>query len=234
MSGVDERGGPQKPDPVAGAGLGAAGDARAPVAGLLLAEVGPFLARLTRLEPAALVRLRPGHGATVTLWGRVPWQVLVGRTVGGTAAEDLTVPAAALLDRLSAGRADLPGRRDGDWRWPVPPAAGEAVESVPSAELVRLGEAAAETLRSTRGRVGERVLRDALLDHVAIAVDTGGGVPVEVRQGLVQAVLRMGFVTTEDSGETTIRVVGNWVGLATRYGEAWQQTRANLAVHIVR
>ncbi|GIH20236.1 hypothetical protein [Rugosimonospora africana] len=217
---MDERGGLTRPD-TAAAGLG-------------LAEVGPFLARLARLDPDALVRLRPAGVGAVTLWGRLPWEVLVARTVGGTVDGDLTVPAAALLDRLSAGRDDLPGRRDGDWRWPVPAVPGTAVETVPAADLVRLGAAAAATLRSTRGRVGERVLRDALLDHVAIAVDTGSGAPVEVRQGLVQAVLRMGFVTTEQSGETTIRMARNWVGLAAKYGEAWQQTRANLAVRILR
>jgi hypothetical protein len=180
------------------------------------------------------VRLRPAGTGAVTLWGRVPWEVLVARTVGGAVDGDLTVPAAALLDRLSAGRHGLPGRRDGDWRWPLPAAPGTAVETVPAADLVRLGAAAAQTLRASHGRVGERVLRDALLDHVAIAVDGGSGPPVQVRQGLVQAVLRMGFVTTEQSGETTIRVAKNWVCLATEHGEAWLQTRSNLAVRILR
>jgi hypothetical protein len=216
-----ERGGPTRPD-------------QAAVAGLALAEVGPFLARLARLDPDALVRLRPAGAGAVTLWGRVPWEVLVARTVGGAVDGDLTVPAAALLDRLSAGRDGLPGRRDGDWRWPLPAAPGTAVETVPAADLVRLGAAAAETLRASHGRVGERVLRDALLDHVAIAVDSGSGPPVQVRQRLVQAVLRMGFVTTEQSGETTIRVARNWVCLAAEHGEAWLQTRSNLAVRILR
>ncbi|GAA5182778.1 hypothetical protein GCM10023322_20440 [Rugosimonospora acidiphila] len=209
-------------------------DRPAAVAGLRVAEAGPFLARLTRLDPAALVRLRPAAAGAVALWGRVPWGVLVARTVAGAVAGDLTVPATALLERMSAGRVDLPARRDHDWRWPVPPTSGEVVESVPVAELLRLGQAAAETLRSTRGRVGERVLRDALLEHVAIAVEAADGAAVEVRQGVVQAVLRMGLVTTDGDGVATVRTVGNWVGLATAHGEGWQQTGANLAVRIVR
>jgi hypothetical protein len=207
--------------------------APAALAGLRAADAGPFLARLVRLDPAALVRVRPAGPDTVTLWGRVPWRVLVARTAGGRATGDLTVPAAALFDLVRAGRDELPGRRDGDWLWPMPPGAGDAVESVPAAELIRLGEAAARTLRSAAGQMGERVLRDALLDHVAIAVDTGGGAPVEVRQGLVQAMLRMGFVTTEDGGVITIRTSRQWVGLAGRHGEVWLQTGTSLAVRIV-
>lgn len=203
------------------------------VGGLSLADVGPFLARLVRLDPGALVRLRPAGAGAVTLWGRLPWQVLAARTVPGESTVDATVPAGALLDRLSAGGRELPGRRDADWRWPVPPAGSQPVESIPAAELLRLGEAAASTLRSAHGRMGERVLRDALLDHVAIAVDGGGG-PVEVRQRLVQGVLRMGFVTTEDSGEATVRTVRDWVGLGTRQGEVWLQSGANFAVRIIR
>jgi hypothetical protein len=217
-------------------------DAGTGVAGLRPSEVGPFLARLVRLDPAALVRLRPAvgdrarpaSGAAVTAWGRMPWGVLAARTVSGTVAGDLTVSAAALLDLVSTGGDRLPGRRDGDWRWPVPATMGEAVESVPAADLVRLGAAAARTLRSGQGRVGERVLRDALLDHVAIAVRTAAGVAVEVRQGLVQAALRMGLVTTDDNENITVRTVGKWVGLTSRDGEVWQQTGTSLAVRIVR
>jgi hypothetical protein len=77
------------------------------------------------------------------------------------------------------------------------------------------------------------VLRDALLDHIAIAVESGH-TRIEIRQGLVQAVLRMGFVTTDVTGEVTVRTARHWAGLATRYGEVWQQTGASLAIRIVR
>ncbi|HEY7272796.1 MAG TPA: hypothetical protein VH502_08685, partial [Actinoplanes sp.] len=52
-----------------------------------VADAGAFLARLTRLDPAALVRLRAA-GARTALWARLPWNVLVTREVandGGVA-----------------------------------------------------------------------------------------------------------------------------------------------------
>ena len=59
------------------------------MAGPTATEAAPFLARLTRLDPDALVRLRPAGPDRVVLWGRVPWGVLVTRTVPGGAVGDV-------------------------------------------------------------------------------------------------------------------------------------------------
>jgi hypothetical protein len=212
-----------------------------------LADIGPFLGRLVRLDPAALVRLRtadegspagPAGDQRLTVWGRVPWQVLVCRTVPVPAAPqpsmvDVTVPAAELLDRLAADPPRLPAARDAQWRWTLPASPGRAVESVPVADLVRLGAVAAATLRSGTGRVGQRMLRDALLDHVAIEV-RADDIRVEVRQALVQAMLRMGFVTEGVQGTITVRTLGDWVGLEANAGSAWIQNRAMFAISILR
>jgi hypothetical protein len=206
-----------------------------------LADIGPFLGRLVRLDPAALVRLRSagpsGQAGTVTVWGRVPWQVLVSRTVPvperPSSTVDITVPAAELLDGLAADPPRLPAARDAQWRWTLPGGAGRAVESVPVADLIRLGEAAAATLRSGTGRVGQRMLRDALLEHVAIEV-LADDVRVEVRQSLVQAMLRMGFVTDGVQRAVTVRTLGDWVALEADAGTAWVQNRAMFAISILR
>ncbi|MGC4815839.1 hypothetical protein ACLQ29_35565, partial [Micromonospora sp. DT228] len=87
---------------------------------------------------------------------------------------------------LGAGEAALPARRDAQWRWPLPPPTSRAVETLPAGELWRTAEAAAGTLREAAahgvaGRaVGQRALRDALLDHVAVVVtpDDPPGPPV--------------------------------------------------------
>jgi hypothetical protein len=199
------------------------------MAGLGLADVGPFLARLTRLAPDAVVRLRPAGPDAIALWGRVPWGVLVTRTVSGAALPDITVGAAALLRSLTDGDGTLPPSRDRDWRWALPPGPGREVEEVPAGEIHRVGTAAAETLRAARGRVGERMLRDALLDHVPIVV-TAEGVKIEIRQGLVQAMLRMAFMSTDESGRVTVRIAGTWVGLAAEYGRTWLQNAPSLAI----
>jgi hypothetical protein len=131
----------------------------------------------------------------------------------------------------------MPRRRDAQWRWPLPTGPGRVVERLPAAELRRVGEAAAQTLRAAvaggvRGRaVGERVLRDALLDHVPIVVEADEGTRVEVPQRLVQAVERMGFL---DDGVGEVRTAGGWVGLSGAYGVAWYRTSTVLDMRPAR
>ncbi|MGS2616897.1 hypothetical protein ACVCAH_20580 [Micromonospora sp. LZ34] len=209
-------------------------------------DAGAFLARLVRLDRAALVRLRPaGPPGRTALWARLPWAVLVVRTVAGAAPGDVTVGAGDLLAALTAGRAELPARRDAQWRWPLPPAASRRVETLPGGELRRIAEAAAGTLRSATahgvaGRaVGQRALRDALLDHVPVVVtpDDPPGEPVEVTQRLVQGLVRMGFLGAPEGGsgaaegdDVQVRTTGRWVGLVGPYGATWSQTATDLAV----
>ncbi len=201
-----------------------------------VADAGAFLARLVRLDPATLVRLRPVPEAGRTaLWARLPWGVLVVRTVAGTAPGDITVAAGELLAELAAGGAALPRRRDDGWRWALPPTASRAVETLPAEDVRRLAAAAAGTLREAAAQgvagraVGQRVLRDALLDHVAVVVtpDDAPDAPVEVPQRLIQGLVRMGFL---GAGDVQVRVAGRWVGLIGPYGAAWSRKVAELAL----
>jgi hypothetical protein len=202
-----------------------------------VADAGAFLARLTRLDPGAPVRLRAA-GERTALWGHLPWDVLVTREVAGAGPADATVSAAELLSVLSMGGEALPALRDHQWRWPLPPPRPKSVETVAAAELSRLAAAAAGTLREVTaggiaGRaVGQRAVRDALLDHVAMVVTTAGGGRVEVSQRLIQAVSRMGFLGAADvdGPDTRVYVAGRWVGLSAPYGVAWRQSVEKLAV----
>lgn len=202
-----------------------------------VADAGAFLARLTRLDRNVPVRLRSA-GERVALWARLPWGVLVTRVVAGPGPGDATVSAAELLAVLAAGGEDLPARRDADWRWPLPPAGATAVEALAAAELGRLAAAAAGTLREVTegglaGRaVGQRAVRDALLDHVALIVTPSSGDPVAVPQRLVQAISRMGFLGPSgvEGPEARVCVAGRWVGLSAPYGVAWLQPVQDLTV----
>jgi hypothetical protein len=167
------------------------------------------------------------------LWARLPWRVLATRQVAGSAIADSTVGAAELLRTVTEGEGRLPPARDRDWRWPLPPNAGIAVETLPIEEVRRLGLAAADTLRAARGRVPERALRDALLDHVPIVV-TADGRDIPVRQGLVQALLRMGFDGTGNDREVTVRIAGSWVCLAAGTSAVWLQTAPSLAIRLAK
>lgn len=229
-----------------------------------LADAGAFLARLTRLDPAAVVRLRSGAAGAperTVLWARLPWAVLVGRVVAGAGPGDATVSAVELLAELGRGGMALPRRRDADWRWPVPGSSGTVVETIAGAELRRIATAAADVLRdaATEGvagrAVGQRAVRDALLDHVAVVVNgqppTGAagtgptaeaepspaGGRIEVSQRLVQAIVRMGFLGS--SGQSAmdaveVRTTGRWVGLAAPFGVAWSQNVSEVALRLVR
>ncbi|HEU0239982.1 MAG TPA: hypothetical protein VFR11_12020 [Micromonosporaceae bacterium] len=213
------------------------------------ADVEAFLARLVRLDPVALVRLRVGATQT-TLWGRVPWDVLVSRTLVGLSSADgeppdgeppdgelsdgdfvvrasdwLTAPATSDVRTLT--------RRDAGWRTALPPLRREVLEEVPGDELRGLGVAAADTLRATEaggvgGRaVGARAVRDALLDHIAIVVSAGPR-RVEVPQRLVQAVVRMGFAAADEP--VRVLAAGQWIGLAAAYGTAWWRPSTGLGL----
>jgi hypothetical protein len=205
-----------------------------------VADAGAFLARLTRLDPAAPVRLRSSEAGRTALWGHLPWDVLVTREVAssGDRLRDATVSAAELLSVLSQGGDTLPALRDEQWRWPLPPAAAATIESVSGAELARLAAAAAGTLREVAAgalgdrAIGQRAVRDALLDHVALTVTPSDGEPVEVSQRLVQAISRMGFLGPDgvDAPETRVRKAGRWVGLSAPYGVAWLQIVGKLTV----
>lgn len=192
---------------------------------MLPSDAQVFLGRLTHLDPAAVVRLRAVGPDRTVLWARLPWRPLVTREMAAAAPDtDLTVSAADLL----AARDAWPGRRDAAWRWPLPAHAGEVVEEVPAAEVRDIAAAAAATVRQVSsegmaGRaVGARVLREALLDHVAVVIKTSAGERLEVSQRLVQAVIRMGFLGPPGTPDPVrVRRAGSWVGLAARYGTAW-------------
>ncbi|MGK5676201.1 hypothetical protein ACSNOB_25560 [Micromonospora sp. URMC 106] len=232
---------------------GSGGPVRAPVGaaggghGIVdVADAGAFLARLVRLDRDAPVRLRPtGAAGRTALWGRLPWAVLAVRTVAGEGPGDVTVAAGELLAGLAAGGGALPPRRDERWRWPLPPGAGRRVETLPAGELRRIATAAAGTLRDAAahgvaGRaVGQRALRDALLDHVPVVVtpDDAPGEPVEVTQRMVQGLVRMGFLGAAEgeagatgAGDVQVRTVGRWVGLVGPYGAIWSQKATDLVV----
>lgn len=204
------------------------------------ADLAAFLSRAVRLDPAVLVRLRAGGGATAA-YVRLPFGVLVSRSARTEEAPtDATVGAAALVAALeSTGPGEaavLPGRRDEAWRGQLPPVGGwQQLDRVPADVVAQLVRSGAATLRSmgTRGAaVGE-----SLLDHQALTV-AGGGRTVGLPLRILFAVWRMGFLgdatrdpTTGPAAETVaISMSGNWVRLAAPYGSAYHQATPALLV----
>jgi hypothetical protein len=186
------------------------------------------------MDPTGLVRFRPVGSGMSELWARLPFDVLVTRRVRSALTEDATVRAAELLTRLERGESGLPARQDLAWRSPLPSDHGQVLEVVPGREFRDIARAAADTMRAAVGRgVGERRLRDELLDHVALVV-TRGQQRDEVTVRLVQGVVRMGFLGTEDPTPVRIRRSGDWLGAEARFGCAWHRTGRGLTLTLRR
>jgi hypothetical protein len=207
-------------------------------------DVEAFLGRLVRLDPVALVRVRRSADRS-TLWGHVPWNVLVSRTVAGSFGADGDMVVRARDWLAAGGDAAMAGllRRDAEWRLALPPDNRAVIEAIPADELRSLGAAAADTLRAAEaggvgGRaVGARAVRDALLDHVAIVVSAGER-RVEIPQRLVQAVVRMDFAAGAgghgSGGPVRVVRAGPWIGLAADYGTAWWREAGGFGIAPVR
>jgi hypothetical protein len=209
-----------------------------------VADLAAFLARATRLDPATLVRLRragPGAGppstGQVVAFLRLPFGVLVSRAAAvAEAPADVTVGAAALLERLDAvgvdGWCELPERQDARWRGALPPADGwTRLDRVPAGVLLRLVRAGADTLRSA-GALGSTEYGQALLGHESLTV-SGADLTVALPLKVLSAVSRMGFLgdpSTAADGSVLVSAAGRWARVAAPYGSAYHQLSAALSL----
>jgi hypothetical protein len=177
----------------------------------LTAGDGPaFAARVARLDPDAPVLAREGR-----LWATLPIGVLAVLP----AADDLADGVYRAADLAAGTAAPQP---EAAWRGRLPQRPWSTVETVPAADIADIDRKAAAALRERRGTgVGDRRLRDAMLDHVALTVEHGGKLyPVQVR--LVAALCRMGFL-----GDDPVKVLraGRRLGLSGTYGAVWERDR---------
>ncbi|GIG61000.1 hypothetical protein Lfu02_53720 [Longispora fulva] len=171
-------------------------------------DLGAFCARVVRFDPGTLVRLSGG-----AVWARLPFDVLVTRPVEAGSG-DVTYRA----DELLEAAVSPPPSRDAEWRGALPRAAGRTLEEIPAVELRRIADAAAATLRDAPPTLGERRVRDALLEHVAITVSTDDGESAEIPLRLVLGLTRMGFL---GEAPVAVRRSGGWTGLVGEFGAAW-------------
>lgn len=179
-------------------------------------DVHRFIARARRLDPAALVRLRPGADDTIELWTVLPFGVLACASAPGSIDGDATVRAADLETVVSDG--EMPNRVDRQWRGALPADTGVVLDELSAEECHRIGESAGQTLRQARGKgVGDRRLRDVLLDHVALHISVESG-EYEIRLRLVLGLLRMGFAP---AGPVRIRLTAGRLGLEAVGGTVW-------------
>ena len=178
-------------------------------------DLGAFVARVVRLDPAAAARLRAGPG-TVTAWASTPFDVLATRTVHGHVdPSDVTVSANALLTALAVEKAATvdPGV-GGLWPGDLPPDTGwSLVDVVPAAEIDALTERGLAVARENAGPLGPPT---SLLDQNVLTVSAPAGPTVKVPLRCLFALSGMGFVGGD--GELRVSATGGWLRLDAHYG----------------
>jgi hypothetical protein len=178
-------------------------------------DLGAFVARVVRLDPAATARLRAGAG-TVTAWASTPFDVLATRTVHGHVdPSDVTVSANALLTALAVEKAATvdPGV-GGLWPGDLPPDTGwSPVDVVPAAEIDALTERGLAVARENAGPLGPPT---SLLDQNVLTVSAPAGPTVKVPLRCLFALSGMGFVGGD--GEVRVSATGGWLRLDAHYG----------------
>jgi hypothetical protein len=182
-------------------------------------DLGAFVARVVRLDHAAIVRMQ-GGGGTVTAWAATPFDVLATRTVHGELEPgDVTMPASGLLTALTVERAGTvdPGT-GGLWHGELPPSEGwHPVDDVPAAELERLTERGLAVARENAGPLGPPA---SLLDQTVLTVSAGVRPAVKVPLRCLFALSGMGFLgdSGPDAGVVRVSATGTWMRLDARYG----------------
>jgi hypothetical protein len=196
------------------------------------ADLASFLGRLVALDPAAVARLRSA-AVRVTAYARLPFGVLVSRTVAGDADPgDVTVGAGDLLAALDRGAGPdpvaWPARREMDWRAALPPVDGWVrLDSVPGDVVLRLVRAGREALRAVPAGAAAAA-GESLLDHESLTV-TGAGRTAVLPLRVLGSLTRMGFLG--DGGEpVVVSVAAGWTRLAGAYGSAYQHTAPGLTL----
>lgn len=180
-------------------------------------DLGAFVARVVRLDQAAIVRLR-ASGGTVTAWATTPFDVLASRSVHGTLdPADVTVPGTGLLTALTVDRAETvdPGA-GGLWPGDLPPEEGWApVDDVPAAEVDAVTERGLALARENAGPLGPPA---SLLDQTVLTVTNSAGPVVKIPLRCLFALSGMGFLGDAGAGAVRVSATGSWLRLDARYG----------------
>jgi hypothetical protein len=194
-------------------------------------DLASFLGRAVGLDPAAVVRLRRS-GDRVTAFVRLPFGVLVSRTVAGSAEPgDVTVSAGELVAALDgAGEVEWPARRDVEFRAALPPAGGWVpLDSVPGDVVRALVRAGRDALRAVPAG-SAAAAGESLLDHESLTV-SGAGRTAAVPLRVLSALTRMGFLGGDPAADAVVvSAAGGWTRLAAPFGSAYQRTNPTLGL----
>ena len=198
------------------------------------ADLAAFVERATRLDDAAVIRLRVRSPGMLTAWAATGFDVLASRVVaGGVRPDDLSVGADALARGLAAvearggdsGYVDPGYAMDSAWRGALPPESGFIhLDDVPARVLLDLAETGARLAKEHSSSHGPPV---SLLDQEVIQVSSGDAV-VGLPMRCVFALTAMGFLphSSETIGADEVirvRVLPNWLRIDARFGSVYRR-----------
>ncbi|NIL80152.1 hypothetical protein [Rhodococcoides kroppenstedtii] len=201
-------------------------------------DLSTFLGHVTRLDAAAVVRLRRRAPDHVVAWCETGFDVLATRAVRGSLQPaDVTVAADGLRALLAgAGSAPFdPGfAMDSAWRGPVPGERADGfvhVEDIPGPVLVALAERGVALAREHGGEHGPPT---SLLDQTVLTARSADE-SVDIPMRMVFALNAMKFVPGEDSDDRVrVRLHRSWVRLDARYGSVVRARGASIPLMVTR
>ena len=194
------------------------------------ADLTAFVERATRLDPAAVIRLRARSGGLVTAWAATGFDVLASRVVAGTLRpDDLSVGADELARRLaeadSSGYVNPGFPMDSAWRGGLPPDSGFThLDDVPARLMLDLAQRGAQLAKEHGSAQGPPV---SLLDQEVIRVSSAD-VSVGVPMRCVFALTAMGFLPQSaeavDADEIVrVRTLPAWLRIDARFGSVYRR-----------
>ncbi len=194
-------------------------------------NLAAFVARVVRLDGAALVRLRERGNGMVEAWATTPFDVLATRSVlGGVTPPDVTVSGNELLAALAVAGGDRmdPGpQRDVMWRSELPTtSAWQLIDELPSRVIADVTERGLAAARDSAGPQGTPPA--SLLDQAVLTV-SNDNLDVRIQLRALFALSGMGF-TGPGEVDDVVRVsaTGSWMRVDARYGAVLRRRHALL------
>ena len=203
-------------------------------------DLATFAERATRLDDAAVIRLRERSGGLVVAWVATGFDVLASRVVGGRVQPaDLCAGADALARGLTTmdrtGYVDPGFPMDSAWRGALPPEAGFVhLDDVPARVMLDLAQHGVALAKEHGSAHGPPI---SLLDQEVVAVsskDTIVGIPMRC----VFALTAMGFLPQSSAAAqgmgldpdtvtadeiVRVRVLPAWLRIDARFGSVFRR-----------
>jgi hypothetical protein len=193
-------------------------------------DLATFVDHVTRLDDAAVIRLRARSDGLLTAWVATGFDVLASRVVTGTVRpKDLSVGADELARGLSAmgdsGYVDPGFSMDSAWRGALPPESGFThLDDVPARVLFDLAQSGVRLAKEHGSSHGPPA---SLLDQEVIRVSSAD-VHVGLPMRCVFALTAMGFLpqSADAIGADEIirvRILPSWLRVDARFGSVYRR-----------